>query len=98
VVFTGCSHNGILNILDTVVENFPETPIIAVFGGLHLMVPPDEDVVDPVKLEMLAGRLLQYPVGKIYTGHCTGIQAYKFLKSIMGERIEYLATGSKVTI
>jgi 7,8-dihydropterin-6-yl-methyl-4-(beta-D-ribofuranosyl)aminobenzene 5'-phosphate synthase len=95
VVFTGCSHQGILNILDTVVENFPDTPLLAVLGGLHLMVPPADD---PKKLEILADSLLQYPLGKIYTGHCTGTQAYHYLKRIMGDGIEYLATGSRTKI
>ncbi|MDI9437010.1 MAG: MBL fold metallo-hydrolase [Euryarchaeota archaeon] len=98
VVLTGCSHNGILNILDAVVEKFPETPLIAVFGGLHLMIPPDDSVVDPRELDIMARKLMEYPIGRIYTGHCTGIRSYQFLKRIMGDRINYFATGSRVTI
>jgi 7,8-dihydropterin-6-yl-methyl-4-(beta-D-ribofuranosyl)aminobenzene 5'-phosphate synthase len=98
VVVTGCSHQGILNILDTVVENFPDTPIMAVVGGLHLTIPPADDQIDPEELEMLADSLLQYPIGKIYTGHCTGTRAYHFLKRILGEGIEYLATGSRINL
>ncbi len=98
VVFTGCSHNGILNILDTVVEQFPNKPILAVFGGLHTMIPPEDLVVDSVQLEMIATNLLDYPLGRIYTGHCTGIKGYQFLKRIMGDEIEYFATGSRITI
>lgn len=98
VVFTGCSHQGILNILDSVVDNFPDTPLVAVVGGLHLMIPPDDDTVNPEELEILAYRLLKYPIGSIYTGHCTGTRAYHFLKGIMGDRIEYLATGSRIKL
>ncbi len=98
VVFTGCSHNGILNILDTVVEHFPNTPILAVFGGLHIMIPPDDLVVDTVQLELIATNLFHYPIGKIYTGHCTGIKGYQFLKRILDDEIEYFATGSRITI
>ena len=98
VVFTGCSHNGILNILDTVVEKLPDTPIIAVFGGLHLMIPPDDSIVDSQELEIIARKLMGYSIGRIYTGHCTGTRSYHFLKRIMGDHIEYFATGSRITI
>ena len=29
-----------------------------------------------------------------YTGHCTGVGQYGVLKEIMGERLQYLSTGS----
>lgn len=35
---------------------------------------------------------------KYYTCHCTGIEAYKSLKEIMGDKIQYLASGSKLVI
>ncbi|MEN6330250.1 MAG: MBL fold metallo-hydrolase [Methanobacteriaceae archaeon] len=98
VVFTGCSHKGILNILGTVMEHFPDTPLLTVFGGLHLMIPPDDSTIHPVKLEMMAGQLENYPLGRIYTGHCTGTSNYHFLKRIMADRIEYFATGSRVVL
>lgn len=98
LVFTGCSHSGILNILDAVVEYFPDTPILAVFGGLHLMIPPDDSMVNSAEVEMIARKLLEYHIGKIYTGHCTGTQAYHVLKKIMGDGIEYFDTGSKAVL
>jgi 7,8-dihydropterin-6-yl-methyl-4-(beta-D-ribofuranosyl)aminobenzene 5'-phosphate synthase len=35
---------------------------------------------------------------KYYTCHCTGLKPYQTLKEIMGENIEYLATGSQLKI
>lgn len=46
----------------------------------------------------LGQAILEYPVEKIYTGHCTGIKAYRILKEVMGERIEYFATGQKMVL
>ena len=42
VVFTGCSHNGILNMLASVFARLPRVRVKAVFGGFHLMNPHHE--------------------------------------------------------
>jgi 7,8-dihydropterin-6-yl-methyl-4-(beta-D-ribofuranosyl)aminobenzene 5'-phosphate synthase len=90
VLFTGCSHSGILNIIDAVTKKFPNVLIKAVFGGFHLSGLSSKEV------EIIGKRMNYYPIVKIYTGHCTGIKAYLILKSFLGVKIEYLATGSKI--
>ncbi len=100
VVFTGCSHHGILNMLDAVLDRFPGHSIEAVFGGLHLIDLPlinnlagsREDV------EVLGRGIMQYPVGRVYTGHCTGTKGYRILKDVMGEKVQYLPAGGQVEI
>ncbi|MEJ2580924.1 MAG: MBL fold metallo-hydrolase, partial [Acidobacteriota bacterium] len=37
VVFTGCSHSGILNLIDAARAQFPRMRVKAVFGGFHLI-------------------------------------------------------------
>ncbi len=37
VVFSACSHAGIVNVLLHAWSRFPEVPIFCVFGGLHLV-------------------------------------------------------------
>ena len=100
VVFTGCSHRGILNMLDAVQEHFPGQPIRAVFGGFHLIGNPLFKTMAGSKkdIEELGGALLQYPVERFYTGHCTGARAYPILKEVMGATLEYFAAGSQVAI
>jgi len=95
VVFTGCSHNGILNMLDTVAKAFEGTPIKAVIGGFHLMTIPLFNFMAGNKREIkdLARSMLDYPVEMTYTGHCTGTKAFPILKAVMGDRLKDMQTG-----
>jgi 7,8-dihydropterin-6-yl-methyl-4-(beta-D-ribofuranosyl)aminobenzene 5'-phosphate synthase len=100
VVFTGCSHHGILNMLDTVLEHFPGQAIKAVFGGFHLIDLPlfNSMAGSKADVEELGNAILSYPIEKIYTGHCTGIKAYRILKEVLGAKLEYFATGDKTEV
>jgi 7,8-dihydropterin-6-yl-methyl-4-(beta-D-ribofuranosyl)aminobenzene 5'-phosphate synthase len=95
-VFTGCSHNGILNMIDTVAEEFKEIPIKTVIGGFHLVSTPPFNLMagSRSEVEKLAEAVLKYPVEMTYTGHCTGMKAFSVLKGVMGDRIADIQTGS----
>ncbi len=99
-VFSGCSHHGILNMLEAVLEQFPDQTIRAVFGGFHLIDLPviNNMAGSRAEVEGLGRALLNYPVEKIYTGHCTGNKAYRILKGVMGAKLEYFATGCSVEL
>ena len=84
VVFSGCSHRGILNIQDWL------RPDIFV-GGFHLMHVPVTGPDTP-ELNRIADRLLAYPT-EYYTGHCTGTDQYDCLKARMGDRLHPLHAG-----
>ncbi|MGI2881504.1 MBL fold metallo-hydrolase [Vibrio furnissii] len=100
VIFTGCAHSGVLNMVETAVELFPNTRIKAVVGGFHLVGLPIFNSIGGTKEEVEAvGRKLQsYPIDKLYTGHCTGMKAYRLLKGVLGDRLEHLPTGRSVVI
>lgn len=100
VIFTGCSHNGILNMIDTVAKEFEGIPIKAVIGGFHLVTSPPFNFLAGTTedVENIGKSVLNYPVEKTYTGHCTGKKAFNILKSVMGERIQDMQTGSSFDI
>lgn len=96
VIFTGCSHNGILNMIDTVARNFPGVPVKAVIGGFHLVGSPPFHFMagSRSEVEQLGKSIVSYPVAMTYTGHCTGTNAFKVLKSVMGSRLADMKTGN----
>ena len=99
VVLSGCGHNGVLNLLDRVKGLFPEVPIKAVLGGFHLMNPRLVEMSESrAEIERLGQKLLDSGVQRFVTGHCTGVEAYVVLKSVMKDRLEYLSTGSRLEI
>jgi len=100
VIFTGCSHNGLLNMIETVAGKFQGMPIKAVIGGFHLVGLPKLNTMAGSQTEVrnLAGEVLKYPIRSLYTGHCTGQKAYAVLKSVLGEKLQLLHTGTIIEI
>lgn len=89
VLFSGCSHKGILNIMEWVKCD-------VLLGGFHFMRLGLEGE-DLVYLENAAKRLMEYPT-IYYTCHCTGLKQYAVLKDLMGEQLQYSATGQEIEI
>lgn len=100
VILTGCSHNGVDNMVEAVLECFPGMPVQAVIGGFHLVgFPFPQFMGEPRdRVEALGKRLLDYGIGKTYTCHCTGRRAFAILRGVMGDRVEYFATGMQVEL
>ena len=93
VLICGCSHNGIINILDRYYELFKNYPDV-VIGGFHLMLAEYSDE-DFANIRAIAEELKKIPA-KFYTGHCTGPIAYPVLKEILGDQLEELHAGDRV--
>ena len=95
LLITGCAHNGIINILEHFHSIKGRMPGY-VIGGFHLSSRSggneDSEMVDRI------GKYLMGTKAKFYTCHCTGIEPYKRLKAVMGDRIDYLSAGSEITI
>jgi len=100
VVFTGCSHHGILNMIEAARSRFPEVPVKAVFGGFHLIGVPflDSMAAPREEVEGIGRTMLELTAGPIFTGHCTGRKAYGVLAGVMGSALRPFATGSSVEV
>ena len=82
ILFSGCSHRGILNIL----RRFQPDILV---GGLHLQKLPS----DSPELREIAQQLAAFPT-RYYTGHCTGPEQFDAMKQILGDRLQSIPTGT----
>ena len=89
IVIVGCSHRGIVNILESVKEQ-TSLPIIGIIGGTHL-VEADEDRI---------ARTLNYldtlPLQFIACSHCTG-EAINDIKEHFKNKFIFNCTGNVIT-
>ena len=84
VLFSGCSHKGILNIASWF------SPDVLI-GGFHFSKLPLDDT-----LSGYAEELNRYDTD-FYTCHCTGAEQYEWMKQRM-KRLSYLSTGQSIII
>jgi len=100
VVITGCSHRGILNMLEAAEREFPNEPIKAVLGGFHLMNPAQGVMAETEKTVRSIGKTLlqKKHVGMVYSGHCTGETPYDLLKEELGDKLDSFRTGKVITL
>ena len=96
VLFTGCAHSGIVNIVQCFMD-MKRGPADYVFGGFHLYNPSSKQNEEP-ELVAQIGQYLKDTPSTYFTGHCTGSEPYHLLKGMMGEQLQYLAAGGIVHI
>ncbi|WP_022849889.1 MBL fold metallo-hydrolase [Limisalsivibrio acetivorans] len=87
VILTGCTHSGVMNLVDHAQKLFPGKRITSIIGGLHLFKANDEQISEAI--DYLKGE----DIGTILTGHCTGIPAYAKLKQTFSDRVEMTKVG-----
>ena len=78
VVITGCGHAGVINILTFAREQFPNEPVEAIVGGLHLFPATDD------QLNWTADKLKDFKVASLMGAHCTGIEAVYRIRERLG--------------
>ena len=88
----GCCHAGLLNTLAHVERVFGR-PVVAVFGGTHLIS------ADADHLERVRQRLQGLPLQRVSPSHCTGETAFHFLWQALGpEMVRPFPAGAQVDL
>jgi 7,8-dihydropterin-6-yl-methyl-4-(beta-D-ribofuranosyl)aminobenzene 5'-phosphate synthase len=88
IVFSACSHAGIVNVCTEVARRFPDQRIHAVMGGLHLGGVMEHIIPETVEA------LKPFDIGHIISGHCTGWRALHALANAFGDRVSQSAVGT----
>jgi 7,8-dihydropterin-6-yl-methyl-4-(beta-D-ribofuranosyl)aminobenzene 5'-phosphate synthase len=88
IVFSACSHAGIVNVCSEVRRLFPGIPIHCVIGGLHL-----GGVMEQLIPQTVDG-LRPFAIKHIITGHCTGWRALHALANAFGDAVSQSAVGT----
>ena len=81
VVFTACSHAGVVNVLRHARSAFSPERLYAVAGGLHLSAANEKIIPETVR------DLGAFGLSVIAPGHCTGWRATHALVSAFGEDV-----------
>ena len=88
LLFTGCAHSGLENILDAC-----PWPVLTVVGGFHLLDGQETEE----EINALGQRLKAiYPNTQFYTSHCTGDAVFAILQGAMGNKIHPFSCGTTI--
>ena len=102
VLFNSCCHAGVVSIIDEVnyALKTADKKVSYVFGGFHTMGlrGPGSMSGRPEDIQELGRQLLKRNISCVYTGHCTGIPAFRVLKKTMKEKVRYMKTGSVISL
>lgn len=90
VLISGCSHKGILNILDWFCPD-------VLVGGFHFMKLDPEEAEDRKVLDQAAKEMLSSGT-VFYTGHCTGNAPFAYLKETMGDALHRFYAGDIIVL
>lgn len=91
-IITGCSHAGIINIVNHSIKKMKTDRVKVIIGGLHLINMDERRILD------IARRLKSMRVEKIYAGHCTGIYSHHIFREVFGENYQILYSGKIINL
>jgi len=82
MVFTACSHAGLINVLRDARDTFAPTPLFGVMGGFHLAGKTFEAIIPETVRD-----LEEFDLKVIVPGHCTGWRAVHRMVDTFGESV-----------
>ena len=94
LLFSGCAHNGILNVLDRFRAVYGRDPDL-VISGFHFMKGSAYTPEEIRDIEDTARELGEMDTA-FYTGHCTSLPAYEIMEKIMGPKLHPLHSGMEI--
>lgn len=95
VLFTGCAHHGILNIMSSI-----QQPISLSVGGFHLLDSHlgEHYETDEALRSISTALAHHYPDVDFYTGHCTGEHCYDVLSQSHQLKLHQFRCGDEIRV
>lgn len=90
-IISGCSHRGIVTIVEKV-EEILKVPVTGVTGGLHTQSMEEAQLRDIIK------RINDSNLEILNISHCTGVEAYAFIKYHFKGKTGYNHAGNRIKI
>ena len=91
-IILGCSHAGIINILNYAIQKTGQQHILAVIGGTHL-----GSVSEEVREKSIQA-LKKFDIGRIGVSHCTGLKTSVHLAQEYGNRFFFCNVGTVIEV
>jgi 7,8-dihydropterin-6-yl-methyl-4-(beta-D-ribofuranosyl)aminobenzene 5'-phosphate synthase len=92
IVFSACSHAGIVNVLTHARSVFPSVPLYGVVGGLHLSGATEGVIPQTV------ADLQRFGLKLLAPGHCTGWRAVSAMARVFGDELVPSAVGKRYVV
>ncbi|MCF8011431.1 MAG: MBL fold metallo-hydrolase [Clostridiales bacterium] len=92
LILVGCSHAGIVNIINHARRVTGIEKVEGVIGGLHLIEAGEE------RIEKTAEALKDMEVGWAAAGHCTGFRACSVLSRVLGSSFDLIHSGKVIEV
>ncbi len=92
VIVTGCTHTGLINLIQAAQDTAKSTSVYAIMGGLHL------GSLSCEACAQLADQLRPYEIDHLWVNHCTGLAAFEVLREKLGDRVEWAGAGFSVEL
>ena len=92
VIFNSCCHGGASNIINEIQDTFKGEKVGAILGGFHLYRSSDDEV------RALGNKISATGIGNVYTGHCSLELGYSLLKEVLGDQVQQMYCGMKISL
>jgi len=92
IIILGCSHSGMINIINHIIDKTGQNHIRTIIGGTHL------DPASEETKEKTIQALKKFDIEKIGVSHCTGLETSMRLFQEFGDRFFFCNVGSIIGI
>lgn len=92
LIFSACSHAGVVNVLSHARSLFPSVPLYGVMGGLHLAGATEKIIPETI------ADIKQFGLKLLAPGHCTGWRAISAMTKVFGAELVPSAVGKRYVV